>query len=566
MSLIDKGLASPLPVHDVPLHDLESSSRAADRRFSSMSSSFSTNNHNHNDSFQEYLSHLLDMAEAFCTKVAIVITPSYLQQYVGGTPRPAAKPHAIAALDGLRGWACLLVFNFHFLFTYTWKVAMGWGFNGENFALWQLPIVHMLVSGHIMVAIFFVISGYVLSYKPLKLIRSRAWEQTFTTLASATFRRALRLYIPSFVGITLVFLAVRLGAFHPSRRVLVEGHTILGTNEQHPPIMRSFTKQFWDGYSTLAQLMDPFNWSLYYNNYNPHLWTIPVEFRSSIVLFLTILGTSRLATPIRISLVSGLIWFCMRFGRWDVVLFLSGMLLAEADLIHGTWEQLPIPAGTSSSTTTTATIDDDPKPQLRRFLPAKSHSYHYPVLSRLSTRRIPYRNIWFALFIIGLYLGSTPNTGYKWTPFYKWTWKVTPKTYPEPHRFPQTIGAILIVASINHSPEIQRLFTNRLSQYLGQISFAFYIVHGPILHGLGYALMPRLWAITGRETNFQAGLAYLLGWMICLPIALWAGDLFWRAVDIPSVRFARWVEEKVIVKGPVSVSRPAPVSSGERRD
>ncbi|RAH51406.1 acyltransferase family protein [Aspergillus brunneoviolaceus CBS 621.78] len=564
MSLIDKGLASPLPVHDVPLHDLESSSRAADHRYSSMSSSFSSSNYN--DSLQEYLGQFTDMAEAFCTKVAIIVTPSYLQQYVGGTPRPATKPHAIAALDGLRGWACLLVFNFHFLFTYTWKVALGWGFNGENFALWQLPILHMLVSGHIMVAIFFVISGYVLSYKPLKLIRSRAWEQTFTTLASATFRRALRLYIPSFVGITLVFLAVRLGAFHPSRRVLVEGHTILGTNEQHPPIMRSFTKQFWDGYSTLAQLMDPFNWSLYYNNYNPHLWTIPVEFRSSIVLFLTILGTSRLGTPVRISLVSGLIWFCMRFGRWDVVLFLSGMLLAEADLIHGTWEQGPIPAGTSSSTTTTATIDDDPKPQLRRFLPAKSRSYHYPVLSRLSTRRIPYRNIWFALFIIGLYLGSTPNTGYKWTPFYMWTWKITPKTYPEPHRFPQTIGAILIVASINHSPEIQRLFTNRLSQYLGQISFAFYIVHGPILHGLGYAIMPRLWAITGRATNFQAGVAYLLGWMICLPIALWAGDLFWRAVDIPSVRFARWVEEKVIVKGPVTVSRPAPGSSGERRD
>lgn len=463
-------------------------------------------------------------AEETWHRITIALTPSFLKHYVGGETPDETKLHAIAALDGLRGWACLLVFNFHFLFTYTWKVSIGWGFNGENFGIHQLPIVHLLISGHIMVAIFFVISGYVLSYKPLKTIRSQSFEQTFTILASSTFRRGLRLYVPALVGLMCVFVAVRLGLYNYSHSVIQEGITIRGTNEQHPPVYRSFTKQAWDFYYTIAHLLNPFDWNLYYNNYNPHLWTIPVEFRSSIVLFLTIIATSRVRAAVRISLVGSLIWFCMRYGRWDVVLFLFGMIMAEIDIINGTWER---PAGTNAT---------DEKTNIR----LGSNSRVITTVSR--------RKLWISVFIIGLYIGSTPNLGFKWTPGFRWLWRLTPHTYGELQRFPQSIGAALVVFSINHSPDIQKLFTNPLSQYLGKISFAFYIVHGPILHSLGYSLMPNIWAITGKETNFQYCFGFLIGWMICLPIAIWAGDVFWRAVDIPSVKFARWVENCVIVK------------------
>lgn len=460
-------------------------------------------------------------------KLTVALVPSFLQKYVGAKPPQPSKLHAIAALDGLRGWACLLVFNFHFLFTYTWKVAVGWGFgglDGNNWGIHQLPIIHMLISGHIMVAIFFVISGYVLSYKPIKTIRSRSFDQTFTTLASSTFRRALRLYIPSLVGLVCVFVAVRLGVYNYSWLVIKEGHTIAGTNEQHPPVYRSLTKQFWDLYYTIARLMNPFDWALYYNNYNPHLWTIPVEFRCSLVLFLTTLATSRVVSTVRMSLVGTLIWFCMRYGRWDVVLFLTGMVMAELDLINGTWER---PAHT---------VDDN----MFIRLPPQGK-----IIGSVSRRRL-----WIGVFIAGLYLGSSPNLGFKWTPGYMWLWSITPWTYGEPHRFPQTLGAALIVFSINHSPDIQKLFTNPLSQYLGKISYAFYIVHGPILHCLGYSLMPNIWAITGKETNFQYCLGFFFGWVLCLPIAIWAGDVFWRAVDVPSVKFARWLEDQLLAKVP----------------
>ncbi|GAB1217755.1 hypothetical protein ATERTT37_006996 [Aspergillus terreus] len=529
MSLTDKDHPSSPAIHNIPLNDLEAGSgriSTASSKWSNLSDFSPSHLLSDPSHLSASIGHLSenwqDYAHALSRRLLIALTPSYLQHWVGGQPPEPTKLHAIAALDGLRGWACLLVFNFHFLFTYTWKVAIGWGFNGENFSVLQLPIIHMLVSGHIMVAIFFVISGYVLSYKPLKTIRSRSFDQTFTTLASSTFRRGLRLYIPSIVGIAMVFIAVRLGVYNYSHKVLNAGHTIVGTNEQHPPIMKSFFKQFWDWYYTVVRLMNPWDWALYYNNYNPHLWTIPVEFRCSIVLFLTILATSRVRTGIRLALVSTLVWFCMRWGRWDVVLFLSGMLMAEADLINGTWERPPAAA--------------EEKPWIPRY-PSKHQIF------RFSSRRF-----WIGLFVLGLYLGSAPNVGYKWTPFYMWTWKVTPKTYLEPHRFPQTLGAVAIVYSINHSRDIQRLFVNPLSQYLGKISFAFYIVHGPILHSLGYSLMPNIWRITGKQTDFQYCLGFFIGWAICLPLSLWAGDIFWRAVDIPSVKFARWLEDKVIVK------------------
>lgn len=477
----------------------------------------------------------LAYSEDIWHRLTVALTPSFLQRYVGGDPPQPAKLHAIAALDGLRGWACLLVFNFHFLFTYTWKVAIGWGFAGENFGVHQLPFLHLLISGHIMVAIFFVISGYVLSYKPLKTIRTQSFDQTFTVLASSTFRRGLRLYVPSLIGLACVFVAVRLGLYNYSHGVIKQGLTIRGTNEQHPPVYRSFFKQYRDFYYTIAHLLNPFDWALYYNNYNPHLWTIPVEFRCSLVLFLSTLATSRLGATVRMALVATLTWFCMRYSRWDVVLFLVGMLMAEIDLINETWERPAISSPVASAEKTHI-----------RLVPGGK------VMASVSRRRL-----WIAVFVIGLYIGSTPNIGYKWTPGYRWLWHITPWTYSEPHRFPQTIGAALIVFSINHSPDIQKLFTNPLSQYLGKISFAFYIVHGPILHALGYSIMPGIWGITGKETNFQYCFGFLIGWLICLPISIWAGDVFWRAVDIPSVKFARWVEDRVIVKGAPVAATPS---------
>ncbi|KAK2752591.1 hypothetical protein FQN55_006704 [Onygenales sp. PD_40] len=483
--------------------------------------------------------------------LSIALVPSFLRHWVEpGQPAPPEKLHSIAALDGLRGWACLLVFNFHFLFTYTDKTAVGWGFDNENWGLHQLPIIHLLISGHVMVTIFFVISGYVLSYKPLKLLRNHSWEQAFHTLASSTFRRGLRLYIPSIIGIFFVLIAVRLGCYDYSTWVREEGHTILGIDEQHPPIFEDFSVQFADWYLTVVHLIDPWNWNLYYNFYNPQLWTIPVEFRCSIILFLTILTVSRFQVWIRLTLVSSLLWYCIRWGRWDVVLFLSGMLMAEIDLIHGIWENTappptPIPLDDNIPLHNGHNINSSDIDDYTNDL-EKAHYQPTQASPPWTTRR----TFWIAIFIIGLFIGSSPNSSPGKTPFFRTlAITLTPKYYPEPHRFLQSLGAVIVVCSINHSPDLQQLFTNSLAQYLGKISYAFYIVHGPILHSLGYSIMPTIWRYTGKATDAQYCFGFLVGWCICLPVSIWVADMFWRGVDVPSVKFARWVERRLLVSG-----------------
>lgn len=72
-------------------------------------------------------------------------------------------------------------------------------------------------------------------------------------------------------------------------------------------------------------------------------------------------------------------------------------------------------------------------------------------------------------------------------------------------------------------------------------------MHGPILKVIGYYFQDWAWRTTGVEgTEYNAG--FLLGACFCVPTVLWAADIFWRAVDIPTVKFARWYESKLIVK------------------
>lgn len=473
------------------------------------------------------------LAMSLLDSFVFAITPSFLHHFILGQPTPPPKLHTIAALDGLRGVACLLVFNFHLLFTYSFKVMVGWGFGGENWGFHQLPIVHMFISGHVMVTIFFVISGYVLSHKPLKLLRGHSWGQAFRTLASSTFRRALRLYVPAFVGLTMVLIAVRMGFYEYSTYIREEGTTIRGINEEHPPYFESLQSQLFHFYLTIVRLTDVWDWNLFYNDYNPHLWTIPVEFRASIVLFLSLLASGLLRTRWRLAFISLETFFCIRWGRWDIVLFLAGMILAEIDLICGLWDSPPLKP-------LPASLD----PEAQNTEPDEKPSRAAPPPSRMAPSR---RALWLVIFIIGLYIGSSPNSSPFKTPGFRFLASFTPRTYPEPHRFLQSVGAIIIVASINHSPELQRFFTHPLAQYFGRISFAFYVVHGPILHSLGYSLMPSIWAMTGKETDLGYCMGFVVGWLICFPLSVWAGDVFWRAVDVPSVKLARWVESKVIV-------------------
>ena len=64
------------------------------------------------------------------------------------------------------------------------------------------------------VAIFFIMSGYVCSIKPLKLSRDGKPDEARKNIASSAFRRVIRLGIPAGLATTISWLFTQFGAFN----------------------------------------------------------------------------------------------------------------------------------------------------------------------------------------------------------------------------------------------------------------------------------------------------------------------------------------------------------------
>lgn len=249
-----------------------------------------------------------------------------------------------------------------------------------------------------------------------------------------------------------------------------------------------------------------------------HLWTIPVEFRCSLYLFLTILGTARLQTRWRFLVVAGVSWITYRNCRWELVLFFCGMVLAELDLIRGAHTPTPV-------------------------LPVEEKTPATTSLGRVT----PW--LWVLVSIGALYLMGQPDGRGEITPGWVYLTSLIPEWWTEEkYRFWQSIGAVFFVLSVGHCPGWQHFFNTAFVQYFGKISYAIYLMHGPAMHTMGYHFEKWAYSMTGVE-GYWYNTGFVLGAMFCIPTVVWWADVFWRAVDIPTVKFAKWIEGKLIVKG-----------------
>ena len=469
----------------------------------------------------------------------LALLPSFVGSRISSSSNAATKSSksAIAALDGLRGVACLFVFNEHFSYNYSHNFLYGYGIEDRRSVI-QWPFIRILWSGFSMVAIFFVISGYVLSYKPLKQIRARQAAQLQHTLGSSVFRRAIRLYLPSMVAVVLCGLLTSTGAFRYATTIARSNNPMpFELHESTPPHYDNFFLQIGDAIKNAFWMTYFWRWdsTTTPGDYDLHLWTIPTEFRCSLVLFLTITATSRLRTRWRLSYIVTFIVYCIATNRRDVLLFLSGMLLAEIDLIR-----------TARSPILLLPLASDGL--------ASKYEHLLPPL----------------LFTMGLFFASSPVIEAPLTPGYRTLCALISRLPSSgdflgyPGSLLQCLGAVLITWSVANSPSttaIARIFTNPVPQYLGSISFALYLVHGNVLKSILYSLMPTIASTTGGfgsvdqfgtrvtvSTTPNLVAAWLMGIAFVLPVTIWTADLFWRGVDLPVVRLSRWLETRASLK------------------
>lgn len=455
----------------------------------------------------------------------IALLPSFVQDRFHGKPIESEKLAPTAYLDGMRGLAALFVFFCHMsyiCFDLNW--GFGYGEPGENISWLRLPIIRLLYSGPPMVCIFFVVSGYALSLKPLKQIRARNLEALAGTMASSIFRRGIRLFLPPAISTLMVVVMLRLRWYEATRSLAGNEDLLLGVLEHHPQRHVGHKSQFRDWMWTIFNFIHVWGWEPFGGStwYDVHLWTIPVEFRASMVLFLSLVGLAATTRLVRRVGLWCLAIYCLRADRWEMMLFFAGTIVAEMDVSRQA-ENTRAPSGTIS--------------------PHKPSSSSYQAPRSRRTRWL----YWF-LGIFALYLMSQPNEGFEVTPGWETLSELIPSFVTDRYRYWQSIGSALFVYACSLSPALQRPFTHPIIQYFGKISFALYLVHGPVMHVVGYRILPWAWTWTDVEYEDQYQAGFVLAACFIVPITIWIADVFWRFVDIPCVKFARWFENLCLVK------------------
>lgn len=422
-------------------------------------------------------------------------------------------------LDGLRGFAALLVY---FLHNQGWAhdalklnsiFENAFGFDRQYYFA-ALPGIRLFFSGgHLSVAVFFVVSGYALACKPMSLIHKGELNKLGDNLASSLFRRWTRLYIPV---ITTTFVYMALNFF------------IRGLSVHKPE--KTFFAEAYRWYCELKDFSFLFRiggepWF----TFNGHIWTIPLELKGSIAVYTSLLVMSRCTRNARLWYQVALIYYFLYIADgWYLALFTTGMLLADLDLL--------------------AKADD---------------------LPNFMVRLEPYKDmIFMTLFICGIYLGGVPSFStdiqvLRRSPGWYYLSFLVPQAVFMFKAFYLYWAGTFIVASVPQIPWLKAFFELPFNQYLGRISYAFYLVHGPILWTIGDRIYAAVgWAREAHAINISstwAGIfrlpktgplglefSFIAAQLVILPLTLRVAEIAYYAFDEPSIRISRWAYEKVL--------------------
>ncbi|ETI24473.1 hypothetical protein G647_03842 [Cladophialophora carrionii CBS 160.54] len=415
------------------------------------------------------------------------------------------EPHPTAYLDALRGYAALIVFFYH-----SFPLPSIWVFQN----LFFLRVLFR--GGPGMVAIFFVISGYVLSYRILVMTHNRDPAKLLDCLASSTFRRWLRLYGSTGVATFVAMAFTQLGWFRP--------HATERKDTLHD--------QLWDWFNDWLYSSDPFaplqGWidgGAFGSRYLYQMWTIPVEYRGSMVVFVFCAASCKLSTRSRWIALWTVALLAYYWRAVYVAEFLAGTFIADLALLR------------------------HPERVIGKLLPQAETSEKQPTAPPgwWQAHAVASKLGCIVMCTAGLFLlnqpddpDTNPEIPYPWP----YLLRLVPSWYGEAmYTFWVSIGAILLVFALDNYPALQIPFNWSFSQYLGDLSFGIYCMHIIVVESLFKPIL-NPWREKTLGEGYLACFAIEAVATICV---LWMADQFTRA-DKMVVRLGRWLQRRTFQK------------------
>jgi peptidoglycan/LPS O-acetylase OafA/YrhL len=182
-----------------------------------------------------------------------------------------------AALDGLRGWAALCVLVFHLF----WEVF------GVLFPVFRTYPFKVIADSHLGVALFFVLSGYVLT-------RAR-WARANDNLALTLAGRYLRLVVPILATALIVFVigTLDLARTAEAGQIVNRARAVGDLMNFHPTLIGALQFSFLDVFYVGIG-----------GKYDPFLWTMTVELAGSFIVLTVSQFKLRAWQPIVLTLIA----------------------------------------------------------------------------------------------------------------------------------------------------------------------------------------------------------------------------------------------------------------------
>ncbi|KAJ5128579.1 hypothetical protein N7448_002296 [Penicillium atrosanguineum] len=341
----------------------------------------------------------------------------------------AAQKRADNWIDGLRGVAALTVVTYHLCSCFAnWLNSPAISEEGSVY-IFQYPFLRLVVAGRSAVALFFLLTGYVNSFNSRKHIRNGDAAFALQSLARSTLTRTGRLVMPTTAAVLMVWLICQLNGFRVASQVDAGWIRGSGTTTSGPT--------FFGAIDGLLRNLILF-WHNGVTDYDHTYWTIPFFLKGSMLVYITLLGTTY-TQPRH----TKLILISLYFFAWS-----GGQALMEMNIYAGIFlAELHADYGTNATT----------------------------FISRPTST---------LMIIFGLFLASFPEENPSWMPWSQALNTVGHLIVPnggEVNRYITSLGTTFFVFGVFFSRDARRLLSSPFMNFLGRISFPIYLIHNTLI-------------------------------------------------------------------------------------